>query len=258
VVEECLLAARNLRVTAPGGRPILEGVDLQVPSATVTALFGPSGAGKSFTLLALAGLLPRGFSLSGSVLLAGREVVGLPPPARRRLLGREIGLVLQEPGTALNPVLPVGVQVAEGIRYHRGLTRREARRESRAALEREGLTPASRIARLFPHQLSGGMRQRVLLASVLSLRPRVLLLDEPLAALDTVLVAGLLRRLHREVTEGGVALLAVFHDLRLASLCAGRACFLAGGRVLEAGPAERLFHQPERPETARFLGREDG
>lgn len=250
-----ILEGVDLRVRSREGAPLLAGVDLRVQAGEVLFLLGPSGAGKSLTLLALAGLLPPSLSFRGKVFFKGRNVAALPPKARRRLLGKEIGLVLQEPGLALDPVVPVGKQVGEALRVHYGLSRKEALVSAEAALAQEGLRPASELARCYAHALSGGMRQRVLLAQVFSLAPDLLLLDEAAGALDLLRRADLAWRVAREVRERGISVLWVSHDLRLARALAGRVALMGLGKVLEAGPAREVLDRPLHPFGRWFLGK---
>jgi len=250
-----ILAGKNLRVRTRLGEPLLAGVNLKLPAGSITFLIGPSGAGKSLTLRSLAGLLPPTLSFGGKVIYKGRDLTSLRPGKRRRLLGKEIGLVLQEPGLALDPVVPVGELVGEALRYHYGLSRREAVTSAQAALAQEGLRPAEELGRRFAHALSGGMRQRVLLAQVFSLAPEVLLLDEAAGALDLLRRADLAWRVSREVRERGVSVLWVSHDLRLVRAVGGRAILLARGRVIESGPAKALLDAPLHPFSRWFLGR---
>ncbi len=235
--------------------PLLAGVNLRVEAGEVLFLLGPSGAGKSLTLLALAGLLPSSLSFRGKVFFKGRNTAALPPKDRRKLLGKEIGLVLQEPGLALDPVVPVGKQVGEALRVHYGLSRREALVSAEAALAQEGLRPAQDVARRYAHTLSGGMRQRVLLAQVFSLAPDLLLLDEAAGALDLLRRADLAWRVAREVKDRGASVLWVSHDLRLARALAGRVALMGQGKVLEAGPAGEVLDRPLHPFGRWFLGK---
>jgi len=253
--DVAILEGSDLRVRDRRGNPLLEGVELSLRRGEIYFLLGPSGAGKSLTLLALAGLLPRDLKFRGRVFFKGKLLSALPPSRRRRLLGKEIGLVLQEPGLALDPALPVGRQVAEPLRVHYGLSRRESLTSAEAALAQEGLRPAGEIGRLYPHMLSGGMRQRVLLAQVFSLVPDVLLLDEAAGALDLLRRADLAWRVRRETEERNVSVLWVSHDLRLARALAGRVGIAALGRIVESGPPRAVMEAPLHPFTAWFLGR---
>ncbi len=250
-----ILEGVDLGVRTREGAPLLGGVDLQVHAGEVLFLLGPSGAGKSLTLLALAGLLPPYLQFRGKVFFKGKNLAALPPGIRRKMLGKEIGLVLQEPGLALDPVVPVGKQVGESLRVHYGLSRREALVSAEAALAQEGLRPASELARRYAHTLSGGMRQRVLLAQVFSLAPDLLLLDEAAGALDLLRRADLAWRVAREVRERGVSALWVSHDLHLARALAGRVALMGQGRILESGPAREVLGRPLHPFGRWFLGR---
>ncbi len=250
-----ILEGRKLEVRTRRGDSLLGPLDLAIEAGEIVFLLGPSGAGKTLTLLSLAGLLPQGLVFSGKVFFKGKELTALSSKARRRVLGKEIGLVLQEPGLALDPVVPVGKQVGEALRFHYGLSRREALVSAEAALAQEGLRPAAELARRCSHTLSGGMRQRVLLAQVFSLAPDLLLLDEPAGALDLLRQADLAWRVSREVRERGISVLWVSHDLRLARTLAGKVAFLARGRILETGPARLVLDDPFHPFSRWFLGK---
>ena len=250
-----ILEGVNLRVRNRQGESLLAGVDFKVGAGEVLFLLGPSGAGKSLTLLSLAGLLPSGLSFEGRVVFKGRDFTALSPRRRRKVLGKELGLVLQEPGLALDPVVPVGRQVGEVLKVHYGLSRREAFTSAEAALAQEGLRPAALIGKSYAYALSGGMRQRVLLAQVLSLAPDALLLDEAAGALDLLRRADLAWRVSREVMERGITVVWVSHDLRLARSLAGRVAVLAMGRVVESGPARMVLDEPFHPFSRWFLGR---
>lgn len=216
-----LLQVAGLGVSGPGGASLLEGVDLELDRGQILFLVGPSGAGKSLTLLALAGLLPCGLAARGLVRLDGEEF-RLPAAGLGRLLGRKLSLVVQEPGGALDPAMTAGAQVAEALRCRFGGSRGAARARAEAALVRIGLPPGSAGAGAFPHQLSGGMRQRVLLAAHLALEPALLLLDEPTAALDPIRTADFASRVREECRGRGVGVVWVSHDPRLAQALGDR------------------------------------
>ena len=234
------LAVRGLSV-AFDGHPVVEGLDLDVAAGEIVGLVGPSGSGKSLTARAILGLPPRGAVVGGSVRLDGRELLGLDERALCAVRGRGLGLVFQEPATALDPVAPVGAQVAEGLRVHGLASRREARGQAQAWLARVGLDPAVAPPSRRAHQLSGGQRQRVAIAAALALRPAVLIADEPTTALDAVTqaqIAGLLAAL---VREEGLSLLLISHDLALVAATSDRLVRLERGRVVAAGPTLRVL-----------------
>jgi len=193
-----MLAVRDLAVrfanrdAADGWTLAVDGVDLDLDRGQVLALIGESGSGKSATMLALAGLLPKSAQASGSVLLDGASILDLDERGRAGFRGRKIGMIFQDPGGSLNPVLTVGDQIDEVVRFHRGLKRRTARAETVALLSRVGIGDPVARAKAYPHQLSGGLKQRVAIAAALAAQPAVILADEPTTALDTTVQAQIL------------------------------------------------------------------
>ena len=250
---EPLLRVGGLTVRYPGGAG-LEGVELGLHAGEALAVVGASGSGKSTLAAALLGLFEPPAELAGGrVELAGRELTRLPRAELDRVRGREIGLVFQEPLGALNPVLTIGAQVAEGLRLHAGLDRRAARAAAVRALGEVGLPDPEGAAASFPHQLSGGMRQRALVAIALAPRPRVLVADEPLTALDATVREDLLARFERERRERGMALVLVSHDLAAVARTADRVLVLERGRAVECRAPEELFADPRHPATRALV-----
>ncbi len=231
----------------PGGRtPLLRGVGLSLAAGEVAGLVGLSGAGKSLTARALAGLLPPPLvAVRGRLRLAGREVPLADPAGWRGLRGREVLLLFQQAGAALNPVMGVGAQIEEALRAGRGEGRAGARRRSREALARVGLDPALAVRR--PPQLSGGQRQRVLLALAFALAPPVLLADEPTTGLDPAAQEGILALLAGLAQEAGSAVLFISHDLRAARTLCRRLAVMAAGRVVEAGATAAVLARAGPP-----------
>jgi oligopeptide transport system ATP-binding protein len=217
------------------------------------AVVGESGSGKSVTGLAIMGLIdPPGRITGGDVRLAGTPLVGLPESDYERVRGRDLAMVFQDPLSALNPVQRVGDQIAEAARVH-GASRADARAAAIALLERVGVVPASRRARAYPHELSGGMRQRVMLAMALMNRPQVLIADEPTTALDVTTQAQILELLGELQDEMGLALVVVSHDLGVVAGIADRVLVMYAGRIVEEGPADRIFATPGHPYTRGLL-----
>lgn len=251
-----MLEVKGLTVTVPGpdgGLPAVRGVDFALGAGGTLALVGESGSGKTLTALALLGLLPPGARASGSVRWRGRELLGLPERERRALRGRRLALVFQEPGTALNPVLRVGEQVAEALRHHHGLGRREAAVRAVALLREVRLPDPAARAREYPHQLSGGMRQRVVLAAALACEPALLIADEPTTALDVTVQAQILDLLADLVRARGMALLLVTHDLALVPALARRIVVLCGGLAVESGETADVLRAPAHPYTRALV-----
>ncbi|RWR49905.1 ABC transporter ATP-binding protein [Sinirhodobacter ferrireducens] len=247
-----LLAIERLGVSI-GTTVVLHEVSLRLEAGEILGLVGESGSGKSMTALAVMGLLPEGTQATGSVRLAGREITTLAERELCRLRGAGVGMIFQEPMTALNPLMTIGDQVAETLIVHRGLARSEARRIARDRLDRVGL-PAPRFPlTLFPHELSGGQRQRVAIALAIALRPQLLIADEPTTALDVTTQAEVLDLLRELAHEEGMALLLITHDLAVTAQMAARVAVMQDGRIVEEGPTEALFRAPARPYTRALL-----
>ncbi|KJL31500.1 ABC transporter ATP-binding protein [Microbacterium azadirachtae] len=235
------------------GRRVVDGVSFAVPDGARVGLIGESGSGKSLTALAVMGLLPDGAVATGSVRWNGREILGLPDRELARLRGDEIGMVFQEPRTALNPIRTIGRQIAETVRIHERVDRATARARAVAEAARVALPDPERIVDRYPHQLSGGQRQRAAIAVALAARPRLLIADEPTTALDVTIQAGVLRLLLSLVESAGMSLVFITHDLAVLAQVATEAVVLADGRVVEAGPLETLLTAPSSPITQGLL-----
>ncbi len=232
----------------------VDGVSFAVEPGRTLGLVGESGCGKSVTALAIMGLLPRrGVRTAGSVRFEGSELLGLPEPAMRDRRGRDLGMVFQDPLSSLNPVLPIGLQVSEVLERHRALPRRQARVQAAELLTRVGIPDPQRRLDEYPHQLSGGMRQRALIAMALACRPRLLIADEPTTALDVTIQAQILALLRELATETGTALIMITHDLGVVAGLCDDVAVLYGGKVVEGGPRHSLFARPRHPYTAGLL-----
>ena len=246
------LAIRDLSV-AIQGRPVLRGVSLDVAPGQVLALVGESGSGKSMTALAAMGLLPPGAVATGAVSLDGVPLLNRPDAELARVRGRDIGMVFQEPMTALNPVRTIGDQVAETVRQHAAVSRAAAMERARDTLARVGLDPAAIPPDRYPHELSGGQRQRVAIAIAVACKPRIILADEPTTALDVVTQAQVLDLLTRLAREDGAGLLLITHDLALVAGMADRIAVMKDGAVVERGDAPELLRAPQHPYTQGLL-----
>ena len=246
-----LIEIRDLRLSI-GDVPILRGVDLDIAPGKVMGLVGESGSGKSMTALALMRLLPRGARVSGRITFDGMDILTAPEAAMCRLRGRHIGMVFQEPMTALNPLKTIGEQVAEGIRWHTGANRADAEARARAMLERVGLPENRFPLTRYPHELSGGQRQRVVIAIACALKPKLLIADEPTTALDVVLQAQILQLLRDLVDENRMSLLLISHDLAVVAEMADRITVMRHGEVMETGGAVRVLAEQAHPYTRQL------
>jgi oligopeptide/dipeptide ABC transporter ATP-binding protein len=252
-----LLEVEDLRVRIPTPRGTVhavEGASFALREGEALGLVGESGSGKSMTLRAILGLLPPpGEIAGGSVRYAGRELVGSGHKELRALRGREIAMVFQEPLTALNPLTRVGEQIAEAPRVRFGLSARKARERALGLLGLVGVPDARRRLEAYPHELSGGLRQRVMIAIALSAEPKLLLCDEPTTALDVTIQDQILKLLTRLREEQGLAVVFVTHDLAVVAQTCERVAVMYGGRVLEQGGVNEVFREPRHPYTLGLL-----
>ncbi|PRX97275.1 ABC transporter ATP-binding protein [Allonocardiopsis opalescens] len=247
----------NVRFTTERGEiPAVRGVDLTVRRGQLLALLGESGSGKSVTARAVMGLLdqPNVHVSAAAIDVAGRELTAMRAAERRRLRGDAMTLVFQDALSALNPVLSIGDQLGELFRVHRGASRRAARARAVELLDLVGIPAPERRVRDYPHQFSGGMRQRILVAMAVALEPELLIADEPTTALDVTVQAQILRLLDRLRRELGMAVLLITHDLGVAAEVADDVAVMYAGRIVEEAPVGRLFAAPAHPYTQALLG----
>jgi peptide/nickel transport system ATP-binding protein len=247
-----LLAVEDLTV-AIGGAPVLDRVSFALERGERVGLIGESGSGKSITALSLIGLLPDEARVGGRIEFDGRDVVRLTERQRCGLRGDRIGMIFQEPMTALNPTMRVGRQVAEVVRLHRGGSRAQADARTLELLDRVEFHEPERIARAFPHELSGGQRQRILVAMAIACSPALVLADEPTTALDVTVQAQILRLLVRLVAEEDAALLLISHDLAVVSGMCERLLVMYRGRLVERGDTPSVLERPHHPYTQGLI-----
>jgi ABC-type dipeptide/oligopeptide/nickel transport system ATPase component len=253
-----LLQVRGLTVqfnTAAGASRVVKGISFDVAAGEAVGFVGESGSGKSVTARAVMRLAPEGSSvaLGGSVVFDRQELLQLPEAAMRDIRGRRIAMVFQDPMTSLNPVMTVGEQIDDIVRRHTGLSRAQARRRSIELLELVGIRDAARRADDHPHQFSGGMRQRVLIAIAVSCEPQLLIADEPTTALDVTVQAQILRLLMRLRQELGMALMLISHDFGVIAGMVERVHVMLEGEIVEAGPIDMVFARPRHAYTRALL-----
>ena len=248
-----LLEVRNLRVDF-GGFTAVDGVDLALGAGEVLGIVGESGSGKSVAMLALLGLVePPGRVSAESIAFDGRDLLPMSARERRTIVGREIAIVFQDPQASLDPAYTVGFQLGEVLATHHGLDRPARRRRAIELLEQVEIPDAARRLDAYPHQLSGGMAQRVTIALALAADPRLLIADEPTTALDVTVQAQIMSLLARLQAERRMALLLITHDLALVAQQAQRVAVMYAGQVVETASADRLFERPRHPYTAALL-----
>ncbi|MCL2553503.1 MAG: ABC transporter ATP-binding protein [Actinomycetia bacterium] len=243
------------RAGRPGaGSVVVDGVSYRTAPGRTLAVVGESGCGKSLTARAVMGILPRGARVTGGTIrLHGIDLLGLDQRALAQIRGRHISMIFQDALSALNPVLPVGFQIAEVFRAHGGLTRRQADRAAVEMLDRVRIPEAARRSGHYPHQFSGGMRQRVMIAMALALTPEVVIADEPTTALDVTVQAQIMELLADLQAEHAISLVLISHDMGIVANAADSVAVMYAGRVAEQAPAEDLYGRPAHPYTRALL-----
>jgi peptide/nickel transport system ATP-binding protein len=233
-------------------RPV-RNVSLNVMRGRTLCIIGESGSGKSLTLRALVGLLPRGATMNGTIRLAGRDITTLPADERRRIRGARIGMIFQEPATALDPVYTVGHQITEAILAHQNVEVGQARTRALELLGLVSIPNAARRFHAFPHEMSGGMRQRAMIAIALACQPDILLADEPTTALDVTVQMQILLLLRRLQQLMGMSVIFVTHDIAVAAEIADQVAVMYAGTIVETGSAEQVLLAPKHPYTRALL-----
>jgi oligopeptide transport system ATP-binding protein len=251
-----LLEVEGLRVRLPtprGFATVVDGIDYQVDPAQVFGVAGESGSGKTMSMLALLGLLPPGAVVEGRAAFGGQDLLRLRGNDLRAVSGRDIGMVFQDPMTSLHPMLSIGRQLTEHMRRHLGLARREAVDRAVELLDQVRIPDPRSALHAYPHQFSGGMRQRIAIAIALACGPRLLIADEPTTALDVTVQAGILRLLDALRSERELSVVLITHDLAVMSSIAERISIFYAGRIVESGRKEELLRHPRHPYTRALL-----
>jgi len=250
-----MLEVRNLHVKFHNrNREAVSGVNFTIHDGEILGLVGESGSGKSVTAMSIAGLLPRKqCAYSGQILLDGTELLHADRAQLRKVQGASIGVVFQEPMSAMNPLIRVGHQVEEVLRLHTDLKPEERKKLALEALDAVELQDPAGVYEKYPHELSGGMLQRAMIAAAIVIRPRLLLLDEPTTALDVTIQAQILELLKKLNRESGISMLFISHNLNVVRKLCSRVAVMQRGELVEEGDTERVFHQPQHPYTQRLI-----
>jgi len=254
---DAILEVDELSVTFPsddGPLPAVREVSYQLRQGEALGIVGESGSGKSVTSMAIMGLLPKNARVDGSVQLMGEEILGLPDKAISEVRGKKIAMIFQDPLTSLNPVYTIGFQISEAVLAHNGVGKKRAWERSRELLELVGIPLPEQRLRQYPHELSGGMRQRVVIAIAMANNPDVIIADEPTTALDVTVQAQVLEALQSARRETGAALVLITHDLGVVAGQVERVAVMYGGRIVESGPVEEVFYRPRMPYALGLLG----
>jgi len=253
-----MLEARDIRVRLPsheGGPPvcIVRGISFVLKKGSSLGLVGESGCGKTMTGLSIMGMLPPGSTVTGELSLDGTDLASLSGESYRRLRGNRISMIFQDPASALNPLIRVGEQISETIREHKGADRETAWRMCVEWIGKVGLRSPGKVARMYPHQLSGGMRQRIIIAQALCCSPELLIADEPTTALDVSLQRQILELLQRMRRESGAAIILISHDIAIVSNEVENIAVMYAGRMVETGPVGQVLSRPGHPYTRLLL-----
>jgi oligopeptide/dipeptide ABC transporter ATP-binding protein len=248
-----VLSVRDLRVEA-AGLSIVDGVSFDLGQSEILGLVGESGSGKTMACRAVMRLLPSAtLGVAGEVMFAGRDLIRLPEAEMRRVRGRGVGMIFQDPASHLDPVMRIGEQIGEGLRLEGGVSRRDARAAAVDLLRQVGIPDPSRRVNDYPHQFSGGMRQRAMIAVALACRPAVLFADEPTTALDVTVQAQVLRLLKEIRDRTGLAIVLISHDLGVVAQTCDRIAVMYAGRICESGATADVLRRPVHPYTAGLL-----
>lgn len=235
-------------------REAVSGISFGIADGEILGLVGESGSGKTVTAMSIAGLLPKGqCDVSGKILLDGRDILNLDDSSLRAVQGDEIGVVFQEPFAAMDPLMKVGTQVEEVLKLHGGLSRSERKTAAIEALRQVELSDPELVYGKYPHELSGGMLQRAMIASAIVARPKLLLLDEPTTALDVTIQAQIIELLRKLNREYHISMLFISHNLKVVKKLCVRAAVMQGGKIVELGSVEDIFNNPQNDYTKRLI-----
>ena len=239
-----------------GSSITVDHVSFHVDRGEVVCIVGESGCGKSVTSLSIMGLLKKGGAvIDGSVLFDGKELLNLSEKELDRIRGNEMTMIFQDPLTSLNPVLTIGNQLTESIRRHMDLSREQAQERAVSLLQKVGMPEPEKTMKKYPHTLSGGMRQRVMIAMAISCNPRLLIADEPTTALDVTIQAQIMRLLHSLQEENGMSIILITHDIGLVANMADRVIVMYAGQIIEEGTPDHFFENPSNERVKQFLGK---
>lgn len=257
-MSDVLLEVKGLRthfISDQGEVLAVDGIDLYIRKGEVLGVVGESGCGKSVTSLSVMRLVPDppGKIVGGTLLFKGEDLLQVSEKRMRKIRGNEISMIFQEPMTSLNPVYTVGDQIAEAIRLHRGLSKKEAKQHAVTMLKKVGISRPEQIVKAYPHQLSGGMRQRVMIAMAMSCDPELLIADEPTTALDVTIQAQILDLMRSLNKETGAAILMITHDLGVVASMCDRVVVMYAGQVVEEGDVQTIFKTPKHPYTIGLI-----
>ncbi|MEV8253378.1 ABC transporter ATP-binding protein [Rhodoglobus sp. NPDC076762] len=251
-----ILEVDALRVSLPnveGFTDVVKEASLTVNEGEIVGLAGESGSGKTMTSSAILGILPKGARTSGTVTFEGRDLLGLPNAELAQIRGNRISMIFQDPSAALHPLLTIGTQITEHMRHHLGVSKREATERAVKLLEQVQIVEPRKALRSYPHQFSGGMRQRAAIAIALACEPRMLIADEPTTALDVTVQDGILQLFNRLCDETGVAVLFITHDLGVLSTIADRTYVFRDGAVVESGETDDVLLRPRHDYTQALI-----
>lgn len=258
MTQDTLIELRDVTITLQADRlmkPLVNSLSLEIPSQSITALVGGSGSGKTTTGLAILRLLSPALSVAqGAILFGGDDLLKIPDDKMRRIRGKDIAMIFQEPLTAFNPVFTIGYQIDEVLKFHTNLSKDQRKTRVEELLHKAGITDIKRTEGSYPHQLSGGMRQRAMIAQAIAADPQLIIADEPTSSLDVTLQARIMELFRNLVQELGLSMLLISHDLGMVSHLADRVAVITDGRIVEEGVTGEVLNNPRHEYTQRLMG----